>query len=155
MTQHRSTKTFHCCQVFAAAAFDEHGDPIGEGVGDACKPVETLNPLPLPLCWAQLSRTALGLGHSSLAAQVRVSPCLDGLFSKVGCSLRRRTARACPSSAQGLPKQYRRQCRPSPRVAINNTRFPIRFVNKSAQVPFSNAGNFQSAANQAGHSLRA
>ncbi|CAN0241017.1 unnamed protein product, partial [Hapterophycus canaliculatus] len=56
-------------QVFAVAAFDQHGDPIGEGVGRACRPVETLNPLPLPLCWAHLSRTALGLGCSSLAAE--------------------------------------------------------------------------------------
>ncbi|CAN0183838.1 unnamed protein product, partial [Pylaiella littoralis] len=55
--------------VFAIAAFDENGDIIGEGIGNACQPIETLNPLPLPLCWAHLSRTALGLGCSSLAAQ--------------------------------------------------------------------------------------
>ncbi|CAM9352028.1 unnamed protein product, partial [Ectocarpus sp. 13 AM-2016] len=55
--------------VFAVAAFTEQGDLIGEGIGEACSPVETLNPLPLPLCWAHLSRTALGLGCSSLAAQ--------------------------------------------------------------------------------------
>ncbi|CAM9247576.1 unnamed protein product, partial [Ectocarpus fasciculatus] len=55
--------------VFAVAAFDEQGDLIGEGIGDSCSPVETVNPLPLPLCWAHLSRTALGLGCSSLAAQ--------------------------------------------------------------------------------------
>ncbi|CAM9422840.1 unnamed protein product, partial [Ectocarpus sp. 8 AP-2014] len=55
--------------VFAVAAFDEQGDLIGEGIGEACSPVETVNPLPLPLCWAHLSRTALGLGCSSLAAQ--------------------------------------------------------------------------------------
>ncbi|CAB1113909.1 unnamed protein product [Ectocarpus sp. CCAP 1310/34] len=56
-------------KVFAVAAFDEQGNLIGEGIGEACSPVETLNPLPLPLCWAHLSRTALGLGCSSLAAQ--------------------------------------------------------------------------------------
>eukprot|EP00903_Cladosiphon_okamuranus_P012352 g11581.t1 len=69
--------------VFAAAAFDEHDDPIGEGVGDACKPVETLNPLPLPLCWAQLSRTALGLGHAPLAAQAATEVYQDLMISGV------------------------------------------------------------------------
>lgn len=57
--------------MFAVAAFDEQGDLVGEGIGDSCSPVETVNPLPLPLCWAHLSRTALGLGCSSLAAQVK------------------------------------------------------------------------------------
>lgn len=61
--------------MFAVAAFDEQGDLIGEGIGEACSPVETLNPLPLPLCWAHLSRTALGLGCSSLAAQVKKRVC--------------------------------------------------------------------------------
>eukprot|EP00752_Nemacystus_decipiens_P012187 g10805.t1 len=67
--------------VFAVAAFDEHGEPIGEGMGDACKPVEALNPLPLPLCWAQLSRTALGLGFSSLAAQAATEVYQDLMIS--------------------------------------------------------------------------
>lgn len=60
-----------CTQVFAVAAFDEAGFPIGDGVGKACDPVETLNPLPLPLCWALLARTAYALGSSALAGQVR------------------------------------------------------------------------------------
>lgn len=58
-------------QVFAVAAFDESGNPIGDGIGGACAPVQSLNPLPLPLCWAHLSRTALGMGWPSLAGQVR------------------------------------------------------------------------------------
>ena len=57
-------------KVFAVAAFDKHGDPIGDGVGETCAPVETLNPLPLPLCWAYISRVALALGWSSQAGQV-------------------------------------------------------------------------------------
>lgn len=61
---------FRRYQVFAVAAFDDFDNPIGEGIGKTCAPVETLSPLPLPLCWAHLSRTALGLGHPLLAGQV-------------------------------------------------------------------------------------
>ncbi|CAN0085011.1 unnamed protein product, partial [Discosporangium mesarthrocarpum] len=55
--------------VFAVAAFDQDGNPMGGGIGSTCPPIEALNPLPLPLCWSYVSRTALGLGHKTLAGQ--------------------------------------------------------------------------------------
>lgn len=56
--------------MFAVAAFYDDGALVGGGIGEACEPVETLNPLPLPLCWALLARTALALGWPCLAGQV-------------------------------------------------------------------------------------
>ncbi|CAM9340792.1 unnamed protein product, partial [Choristocarpus tenellus] len=56
--------------VFAVAAFDNYGKPIGGSIGQTSLPIEALNPLPLPLCWAYVSRIAVGLGHLSLAGQV-------------------------------------------------------------------------------------
>ncbi|CAM9209213.1 unnamed protein product [Ectocarpus sp. 4 AP-2014] len=80
--------------VFAVAAFDEQGDLIGEGIGEACSPVETLNPLPLPLCWAHLSRTALGLGCSSLAAQAATEVYRELMTLAAGNLLTKRSAKA-------------------------------------------------------------
>ncbi|CAM9135050.1 unnamed protein product [Scytosiphon promiscuus] len=91
--------------VFAIAAFDEHGDPIGEGVGSACQPVETLNPLPLPLCWAHLSRTALGLGCPSLAAESAQEVYRELIFSAGATAANVSQERACNvrSEANGPP----------------------------------------------------
>lgn len=73
------------CQVFAVAAFDENDDLIGNGVGATCAPVATLNPLPLTLCWAQVSQTALALGFPSLAGQVSVRSAAITTEARIAC----------------------------------------------------------------------
>lgn len=108
-------------QVFAVAAFDENDDIIGEGIGSTCQPVETVNPLPLPLCWAHLSRTALGLGCSSLAAQVGALVSVQAYL----CFVSRRTKgivrASCCVAAFGTnqPERVRHDASPHLTQAIN------------------------------------
>ncbi|KAI8826029.1 uncharacterized protein EV422DRAFT_575872 [Fimicolochytrium jonesii] len=53
--------------VFAVGAYGEDGEMLGKGVGETSKPIVACLPLPLLLCWGQLSSIAQEVQWSTVA----------------------------------------------------------------------------------------